>query len=97
MRHYAEYNDSGNLTGIGTGYGGVEITKEEYDRLLDEIRTKAAYVNKLYNGDISIDEVPVDWQEEIQRRVDERRAAEEAAAEEEISSDELMTMIEEVL
>ena len=53
---------------------GVEITEEEYNALLSEIREKAALVNQLYSGEIAIDAVPAEWQEEIQRRVDERLA-----------------------
>lgn len=97
MRYYAQYNDSGKLISIGTGYGGEEITEAEYTRLLAEIREKAALVDKLYSGEITIAEVPTDWQEEIQRRVDERIAAEGAAEEQEISGDEFMTMLEGVL
>ena len=51
---------------------GVEITEAEYSDLLSEIREKAALVNQLYNGEITIDDVPDEWREEIQRRVDER-------------------------
>ena len=97
MRYYAQYNDSGALLAIGTGYGGDEITEAEYNRLLAEIREKAALVDKLYSGEITISDVPTEWQEEIQRRVDERIAAEGAAEEQEISGDEFMTMLEEVL
>ena len=82
MRYYAQYNDSGKLLAIGTGYGGTEITEAEYNALLSEIREKAALVDKLYNGEITIDAVPVEWQEEIQRRVTERQEAEQAEPEE---------------
>lgn len=83
---------------IGTGgNGGVEITEAEYNRLLSEIREKADYVYRLYNGEITIADVPTEWQEEIQRRVNERIAAEGAAEEQEISGDEFMTMLEGVL
>ena len=82
MRYYAQYNDSGKLIAIGTGYGGTEITEAEYNALLSEIREKAALVNKLYNGEITIDAVPVEWQEELQRRVTERQEAEQAEPEE---------------
>ena len=82
MRYYAQYNDTGKLIIIGTGHGGVEITESEYNALLSEIREKAALVDKLYNGEISIDAVPVEWQEEIQRRVTERQEAEQAEPEE---------------
>ena len=93
MRYYAQYDESGKLIAIGTGPGGVEITESEYNRLLTEIRTKAALVNQLYNGEISIDSVPTEWQEEIQRRVDERIAAEGEAAEQDISAEEALDII----
>ena len=82
MRYYAQYNNSGKLIAIGTGPGGTEITESEYNAMLSEIREKAALVNKLYNGEITIDAVPVEWQEEIQRRVTERQEAEQAEPEE---------------
>lgn len=97
MRYYAQYNNSGKLIAIGTGPGGTEITESEYNRLLVEIREKAALVDQLYTGAITINDVPTDWQEEIQRRVNERIAAEGEAAQQEISGDELLTMIEGVL
>ena len=97
MRYYAQYNDNGKLIAIGTGYGGTEITEAEYNRLLSEIREKAALVDKLYSGEITIAEVSADWQEEIQRRVNERITAEGEAEEQEISGDEFLSMIEEVL
>ena len=97
MRYYAQYSDSGKLLAIGTGPGGTEITEAEYNALLSEIREKADLVNRLYSGEITIDEVPADWQEEIQRRVDERIAAEGEAAEQPVSGDEILSMLEEVL
>ena len=92
MKYYAQYNDSAMLLAIGTGIGGIEITESKYNALLLEIREKAALVDKLYSGEITIDEVPAAWQEEIQRRVDERRAAESEAAEQPISGDEFLSM-----
>ena len=93
MRYYAQYNDSCKLIAIGTGPGGTEITEEEYDALLSEIREKAALVDKLYSGEITIDEVPSDWQEEIQHRVDERIAAEGSAEEQDISAEEALDIL----
>ena len=93
MRYYAQYNEAGKLTAIGTGPGGTEINEAEYNRLLTEIREKADLVDLLYNGEITIDEVPTDWQEEIQRRVDERIEAEGTAEEQEISADEARDII----
>lgn len=97
MRYYAQYANSGALIAIGTGLGGTEITESEYNRLLAEIREKASIVNQLYNGEITIAEVPEDWRAEIQRRVEERIAAEGAAEEQEISGDEFLSMVQEVL
>lgn len=72
MRYFAQYNDSGRLVAIGAGLGGVEITKEEFDTLRTEIRERAALVNRLYTGKITIADVPAEWQEEVQQCVDER-------------------------
>ena len=93
MIYYAQYNDSGKLLAIGTGSGGTEITEAEYNALLSEIREKSAMVDKLYGGEITIDEVPADWQEEIQRRVDERIAAEGSAEEQDISAEEALDIL----
>ena len=93
MRYYAQYNDFGKLIAIGTGPGGVEITESEYNALLSEIREKAALVDKLYSGEITIDEVPVEWRDEIQRRVDERIAAEGSAEEQDISAEEALEIL----
>lgn len=93
MRFYAQYNSENKLVAIGTGPGGVEITKEEYDRLLIEIIDKAELVDKLYSGEITIADVPEEWQEEIQRRVDERIAQQGAADAQDISAEEALDII----
>lgn len=93
MRYFKKYNDCGKIIFIGTGPGGTEITESEYNAILSEIREKAALVDKLYSGEITIDAVPVDWQEEIQRRVDERIAAEGAAEEQDIPAEEALAII----
>ena len=93
MRFFAQYNDFGKLIAIGTGNGGTEITEAEYNALLSEIREKASLVEQLYNGEITIDDVPTDWQEEIQRRVDERIAAEGSAEEQDLSAEEALNII----
>ena len=93
MRYYAQYNDTCKLLAIGTGQGGAEITEAEYNALLSEIREKVDLANRLYSGEITIDAVPVDWQEEIQRRVDERIAAEGTAEEQDISAEEALDIL----
>lgn len=96
MKYYAQYLGN-RLVAIGTGAGGVEITEAEYNALLAEIRDKAALVDKLYSGEITLDEVPADWQEEIRRRVNERITEEGEAAEQPVSGDEFLSMLEGVL
>ena len=88
MKYFAQY-ENGILTAIGTGYGSTEITEAEYNALLSEIRTKSTFVDKLYNGEITIDAVPVEWQEEIQRRVTERQEAEAEAEPEQSEMDDM--------
>lgn len=92
MRYYKQTANN-CIIAIGTGPGGTEITEAEYNALLSEIREKADLVDKLYSGEITIDAVPVDWQEEIQRRVDERIAAEGSAEEQDISAEEALDII----
>ena len=93
MRFFAQYNNSGKLLAVGTGNGGTEITEAEYNDLLPEIREKADLVNRLYGGEITIDEVPAHWQEEIQHRVDERIAAEGSAVEQDIPAEEALDIL----
>ena len=81
MKYFAQY-ENGILTAIGTGAGGTEITEAEYNALLSEIREKAALVDKLYSGEITLDDVPAEWRDEVQRRVTERQEAEQAEPEE---------------
>lgn len=93
MRYYAQYNENNTIVAIGTGNGGTEITEAEYNALLSEIREKADLVNRLYSGEITIDDVPADWQEDIQRRVDERIAAEGLAEEQDIPAEEALDIL----
>ena len=92
MKYFAQY-ENGILTAIGTGNGAEEITEAEYKALLSEIREKVDLVNRLYSGEITIDEVPEYWQEEIQRRLDERIAAEGSAEEEDIRAEEALDIL----
>ena len=92
-RYYVRYKTDGTIYMIGVGIGGTEITEAEYNALLAEIREKAALVEQLYNGEITIDDVPTEWQEEIQRRVNERIAAEGAAEEQDLSAEEAFNII----
>jgi hypothetical protein len=93
MRYYKIIEENGKLLAIGIGDDGEEITESEYNRLLTETREKAALVDSLYNGEITIAEVPTEWQEEIQRRVNERIAAQGTVEEQDISAEEALEII----
>ena len=92
MRYYADYYNT-NLLSVGIGNCGSEITESEYNSLLSEIREKAALVDKLYSGEITIDDVPTAWKEEIQQRADERIAAEGEADQQDIPAEEALDII----
>lgn len=96
MRYY-KIIEHGQLTRIGIGLDGVEITEEEYNSLLAEIREKAVLVEQLCNGEITLADIPAEWRDEIERRAEERLAAEAAAEEEEATADDLAAALEVIL
>lgn len=73
MRCFKEYDKNGYIfaIGIGDALNGIEITKEEYEVLLSDMETKMDYIERFYRQEIGINDIPVEWQEEIQFRVDE--------------------------
>ena len=89
MRYYAQYNENNTLVVIGSGLGGVEITEAEYNTLLAEIRAKAQFVDDVYNGVKTLDDVPAEWRDEIQRRVTKRQEAEAEAEPEQSEMDDM--------
>ena len=92
MRYFVKYSNN-EIFAVGMGNGGTEITEEEYNNLLFRIRTKAALVDQLYNGEITISDVPIEWQEEIQRRVNERIELEGTLENQDISAEEALEII----
>ena len=68
MRYYKMTDSEGDLTAIGTGTGGTEITAEEYAELSAEITAKAALVASLAAGEIAETDIREDWRDEIVRR-----------------------------
>lgn len=70
MRYYKLTDADRNLTAIGTGSGGTEITEEEYAELSAEITAKAALVAALAAGGITETDIREDWRDEIVRRVE---------------------------
>lgn len=71
--------------------GENEITKEAYDALRAVIFEKKRWVNAVFSGEASPDDVPEEWREEISARVEQRR--EEEAQPEEISMDEALEIV----
>lgn len=95
-KHYIIRNDGKITLGCGDSLGGEEITKEEYDALLTEIRVKTVLVDKLYSGEITIEDVATEWKEEIQRRVDDRIKAEAEAENAEATIEDYQRMLAEL-
>lgn len=75
MRYYAEY-DGDTIIAVGTGFGGTEITEDDYKAVLAEIEEKRLLADQLYAGEITIADVPEKWRTEVQQTVDDRRAIE---------------------
>jgi hypothetical protein len=95
MRYYKIIDENGKLVAIGIGYDGEEITEEEYNALMVEIEAKADYISKLADGEITAEDVPEEWREEVQAKADAIiKAREEAANQpEEISADEALNIL----
>ena len=94
MRYFAKFNEDGKLLAVGTGKGGTEIPNEVYHSLLAEIKKKADLVDKYHSNQITLDDVPAEWRDEIQCRVAARIAAEQ---EREASDEEIIADMREAL
>lgn len=95
MRFYKEYDDKGRLIGIGAGdaLNGVDITQEEYEALSAEIALNTERAEKIYRGEMSIEDVPEEWRENVQERVDRLVAELGPYDPEEITDEEAMDII----
>ena len=94
MRYFKKLSSDGYIFALEkreTTTAGIEITEAEYNTLLLEIREKAALANQLYKGEITIDAVPAEWREEIQRRVAEQLT--EINDDPELTSEEALDII----
>ena len=69
---------------------GTWITAAEYAAALEEIKAKAAGVDTICAGTTTIEDVPSEWREEIQRRVTERQSA---ADDPELTAEEALDII----
>lgn len=69
---------------------GIQITAAEYAAALDEIKAKAAWVDKICAGSSAIGDAPEAWQAEIQDRVAQRQAAD---TDPELTADEALDIL----
>lgn len=70
---------------------GIEITAEEYAAELEVIKAKAEWTRKIVSGVADIADVPDEWREEIQRRVEEQLT--EINDDPELTSEEALDII----
>lgn len=95
MRYFKEFDENGKLHSIGAGdaLNGIDITKEEYEILLEEFKAKTEYANKVYYCEITIDEVPEEYRADVQAEVDEIISIQGAYDPDEISDEEALAII----
>lgn len=87
IRYYVFENNDGTIK---------EINKLEWDLLVGDDIT-VPYVTQVYNGQITIEDVPEDLRTKVSEIVANRVSRWGEYIESEISSEELQSMIEEVL
>ena len=75
----------------------IAVEKAEYLVFVALCKQKQALVNRLYTEEITIDDVPEEWREEIRRRVSDLIASNTDSDEDEISDEMFMEMLEGVL
>lgn len=70
IRYYKQYDDQGNLSCIGIGDDGEEITREEYERLKLEIRENVSLARQVDLSELSMDDVPDTRRQAVQMILD---------------------------
>ena len=70
---------------------GIEITAEEYAAEIEIIKAKAEWTRKIVSGVADIADVPDEWREEIQLRVEEQLT--EINDDPELTSEEALDII----
>ena len=74
----------------------TEVSEAEYLALVGD-RIHAPYATKVYTGKMTLDDVPEEYRETVSAIVEKRIEFYGAYEDQEVPSDELKTMIEEVL
>lgn len=81
---------------LSSSNGLTEVTEEEWVSLIGE-DTYRDYIFQVYENKITLDEVPEEYRELVSNCVDKWIARNGMYKEQEISSDELGSMIENIL
>lgn len=89
MKHYY-------ITSPNAEKGFVEVTEDEFTTLIGTEETRP-YANQVYRNELSINEVPEDLREAVQAVVDAKIARWGEYNKQEVSSEELKSLVEEVL
>lgn len=89
MKHYY-------LSDPSADKGFVEVTETEFNAIVGTEETRP-YANKVYRNELSINEVPEDLREAVQAVVDAKIARWGEYNKQEVSSEELKSLVEEVL
>ena len=89
MKHYY-------LSDPSADKGFVEVTETEFNAIVGTEETRP-YANQVYRGELSINEVPEDLREAVQAVVDAKITRWGEYNKQEVSSEELKSLVEEVL
>ena len=89
MKHYY-------ITDPSAENGFVELTESEFLTIIGTEETRL-YATRVYRSELSIEEVPEDLRETVQTIIDAKIARWGEYKNQKITSNELQTMIEEVL
>lgn len=94
MKCFANYDKNGRLLSLQRGNtGGVEITEEEYNRLIAWILRINDLAYLVFTGEISLAEVAEEDKAEVLIRVEAMQEAADAKQTEEISAEEAINII----
>lgn len=94
MKYFANYDENGRLLSLQRGNrGGVAITAEEYNRLIAWILRINDLAYQVFNGEITMADVPEEDKAEVLIRVEEMQEHANTEQTEEISADEAIHII----
>lgn len=78
MKYFAIKNEAGEVISFGTTSAKTvvgEITEAEYLALKEETDTLNSYIDSVYNGEMALEDVPEEYREIVETRVQEMQDA----------------------